>query len=72
MTKIESHSIIKRRKYKIGKYRHKQHPQLPCTLSSSAAWWTEEQDLASEEGVAPLMPRPQALTADQQVPAEPT
>ncbi|XP_037781320.1 protein madd-4-like isoform X3 [Penaeus monodon] len=36
------------------------------------AWWTEEQDLASEEGVAPLMPRPQALTADQQVPAEPT
>lgn len=52
--------------------RHKQNHQLASTLSSSAAWWTEEQDLASEEGVAPLMPRPQALTADQQVPAEPT
>ncbi|XP_071546968.1 protein madd-4 isoform X10 [Panulirus ornatus] len=52
---------------------------LPATLAHprhqpfTPAWWSEEQDvLGSEEGVAPLMPRPQALTADQQVPAEPT
>ncbi|XP_069958102.1 protein madd-4-like isoform X9 [Cherax quadricarinatus] len=37
-------------------------------------WWSEEQDaLASEEGLAPpLIPRPQALIVDQQVPSEPT
>ncbi|XP_064107268.1 protein madd-4-like isoform X2 [Macrobrachium nipponense] len=46
------------------------HPRhQPYTPS----WWGDEHDaLASEEGIAPLMPRPQALTADQQVPAEPT
>nr|XP_045583588.1 protein madd-4-like isoform X3 [Procambarus clarkii] len=47
------------------------HPRhQPYTPS----WWSEEQDaLASGEGPAPpLIPRPQALIVDHQVPSEPT
>ncbi|CAL4085683.1 unnamed protein product, partial [Meganyctiphanes norvegica] len=54
------------------------HPisALPQHHQFTTSWWGEEAGggvgLASEEGVAPLMPRPQALTTDQQVPSEPT
>ncbi|XP_045120814.1 protein madd-4-like isoform X4 [Portunus trituberculatus] len=52
---------------------------LPSTLAHprhqpyTPPWWPEEQDaLASEEGPAPLLPRPQAFLGGQQVPSEPT